>query len=209
MYDVTNLESFNNLAYWLRNIHEVSHPAPKWPGTGLSLSLLLTALFSAERLARCGDCPSGEQVWMSTYTTHGREGAWGKGKISAPSTHLSFYSFVVGGGGLEWAHLMARHEGDTRNWIIFVYSRTPLSSRINNLWLPRLPLATNLSINMTFISFQIAENFDIPFFEVSCKQDVNIEESFITLARRIRDQRDRRVRFFINPILFVNLTNNP
>lgn len=25
MYDVTSVESFNNLGYWLRNIHEVRH----------------------------------------------------------------------------------------------------------------------------------------------------------------------------------------
>lgn len=25
MYDITNLESFNHLSYWLRNIQEVSH----------------------------------------------------------------------------------------------------------------------------------------------------------------------------------------
>ncbi|KAJ4428941.1 hypothetical protein ANN_25937 [Periplaneta americana] len=38
----------------------------------------------------------------------------------------------------------------------------------------------------------LAENFDMPFFEVSCKQDINIEDAFLTLARRIREQRNRR-----------------
>ncbi|XP_031617749.1 ras-related protein Rab-8A [Contarinia nasturtii] len=38
---------------------------------------------------------------------------------------------------------------------------------------------------------KIAENFDIPFFEVSCKQNINIEEAFITLARKIREQREQ------------------
>lgn len=42
---------------------------------------------------------------------------------------------------------------------------------------------------------KIAENFDMPFFEVSCKENINIEEAFLTLARRIREQRGRRVRF--------------
>ena len=40
---------------------------------------------------------------------------------------------------------------------------------------------------------KIAENFDMPFFEVSCKDNINIEDAFLTLARRIREQRDRRV----------------
>lgn len=30
MYDVTSLESFNNLSYWLRNIQEVSHVLYKY-----------------------------------------------------------------------------------------------------------------------------------------------------------------------------------
>jgi Rab family, other len=42
-------------------------------------------------------------------------------------------------------------------------------------------------------SYQIAENFDMPFFEVSCKQNINIEECFLTLARSIREQREHRV----------------
>jgi Rab family protein len=40
---------------------------------------------------------------------------------------------------------------------------------------------------------QIAENFDMPFFEVSCKQNINIEECFLTLARKVREQREHRV----------------
>lgn len=44
---------------------------------------------------------------------------------------------------------------------------------------------------------QIAENFDMPFFEVSCKQNINIEECFLSLARSIREQRDNRVTFEI------------
>lgn len=32
----------------------------------------------------------------------------------------------------------------------------------------------------------------MPFFEVSCKSNINIEESFITLAREIREQRDAK-----------------
>lgn len=33
----------------------------------------------------------------------------------------------------------------------------------------------------------------MPFFEVSCKQNVNIENAFLTLARSIREQREHRV----------------
>ncbi|XP_055621876.1 ras-related protein Rab-8A [Toxorhynchites rutilus septentrionalis] len=39
---------------------------------------------------------------------------------------------------------------------------------------------------------KIAENFDMPFFEVSCKQNINIEDAFLTLARKIREQREHR-----------------
>jgi len=40
---------------------------------------------------------------------------------------------------------------------------------------------------------KIAENFEMPHFEVSCKQNINIEECFLTLARQIREQREHRV----------------
>ncbi|KAJ6641120.1 Ras-related protein Rab-8A [Pseudolycoriella hygida] len=45
---------------------------------------------------------------------------------------------------------------------------------------------------------KIAENFDMPFFEVSCKNNINIEESFLTLARQIREQREHRGENFDN-----------
>lgn len=32
----------------------------------------------------------------------------------------------------------------------------------------------------------------MPFFEVSCKQNINIEEAFLTLARKIREQREQK-----------------
>lgn len=32
----------------------------------------------------------------------------------------------------------------------------------------------------------------MPFFEVSCKSNINIENAFITLAREIRNQRDAK-----------------
>lgn len=39
---------------------------------------------------------------------------------------------------------------------------------------------------------KMAENFELPFFEVSCKDDVNIENAFITLARKIRETREMK-----------------
>ncbi|CAH1405079.1 unnamed protein product [Nezara viridula] len=36
---------------------------------------------------------------------------------------------------------------------------------------------------------KLAENYDIPFYEVSCKQNINIDKIFLTLARHIREQR--------------------
>ena len=37
----------------------------------------------------------------------------------------------------------------------------------------------------------------MPFFEVSCKCNINIEEAFLALARKIREQRERRVEFYL------------
>lgn len=48
------------------------------------------------------------------------------------------------------------------------------------------------AIHFPFSHSQIAENFDMPFFEVSCKQNINIEEAFLTLARKIREQREQK-----------------
>lgn len=36
----------------------------------------------------------------------------------------------------------------------------------------------------------IADNFEMPFFEVSCKLNVNIEKAFLSLARNIHKQRE-------------------
>lgn len=33
----------------------------------------------------------------------------------------------------------------------------------------------------------------MPFYEVSCRGDVNVQDTFLTLARLIRDLRQRRV----------------
>ncbi|KAM7314318.1 ras-related protein Rab-8A isoform X1 [Ixodes scapularis] len=46
---------------------------------------------------------------------------------------------------------------------------------------------------------KMAESFDIPFFECSCKQNINIQEAFVTLARKIREQREQRV--IISPLV--------
>lgn len=32
----------------------------------------------------------------------------------------------------------------------------------------------------------------MPFFEVSCKSNINIEDAFVTLAREIREQREAK-----------------
>lgn len=43
---------------------------------------------------------------------------------------------------------------------------------------------------------KFADSFDIPFYECSCKQNINIQEAFIALARKIREQRERRASKF-------------
>uniref|UniRef100_A0A0A9YPM0 Ras-related protein Rab-8A n=1 Tax=Lygus hesperus TaxID=30085 RepID=A0A0A9YPM0_LYGHE len=53
--------------------------------------------------------------------------------------------------------------------------------------------ATTKRVVDTEMGQKIAENYDIPFYEVSCKQDINIETIFLTLARLIRDQRANQV----------------
>ncbi|KAK9504133.1 hypothetical protein O3M35_010536 [Rhynocoris fuscipes] len=49
--------------------------------------------------------------------------------------------------------------------------------------------ATSQRVVDTEMGQKIAENYDIPFYEVSCKQNINIDKIFITLARLIRDNR--------------------
>ncbi|CAM1301691.1 Uncharacterised protein g3044 [Pycnogonum litorale] len=39
---------------------------------------------------------------------------------------------------------------------------------------------------------KLAESFEMPFFECSCKNNINIQDAFVTLARLIRTQRERR-----------------
>ncbi|GFS82544.1 GTP-binding protein ypt2 [Nephila pilipes] len=54
--------------------------------------------------------------------------------------------------------------------------------------------------HMRVIDFEkgqkMAETFDIPFFECSCKNNENIHEAFIELARKIREQREIRASKF-------------
>jgi hypothetical protein len=47
------------------------------------------------------------------------------------------------------------------------------------------------------------------FFEVSCKEDINIGEAFLALARRIREQRNRRVSKFSYAGLCVWCPSHP
>ncbi|PRD29343.1 UNVERIFIED_CONTAM: ypt2 [Trichonephila clavipes] len=49
---------------------------------------------------------------------------------------------------------------------------------------------------------KVAESCDVPFFECSCKDNVNIDEIFLTVARMIREQRERRVMIFQSVLLF-------
>lgn len=49
----------------------------------------------------------------------------------------------------------------------------------------------------------------MPFFEVSCKNNINIEDAFICLARSIREQREHKVcRFNCLFCLYFNLSWN-
>ncbi|XP_053603639.1 ras-related protein Rab-8A [Plodia interpunctella] len=43
---------------------------------------------------------------------------------------------------------------------------------------------------------KIADDFDMPFFEVSCKNNINIEDAFLTLARKIRNYRETKADAF-------------
>lgn len=39
----------------------------------------------------------------------------------------------------------------------------------------------------------MAETFDMPFFEISCKNDVNVEAVFLTLTRMIKERTSQNV----------------
>ncbi|KAG8201190.1 hypothetical protein JTE90_028845 [Oedothorax gibbosus] len=56
--------------------------------------------------------------------------------------------------------------------------------------------ATNLRVVDFEKGQKVAENLDIPFFECSCKNNENIHESFLELARKIREQREIRATKF-------------
>ncbi|KFM79160.1 ras-related protein Rab-8A-like [Stegodyphus dumicola] len=56
--------------------------------------------------------------------------------------------------------------------------------------------SSNLRVVDTDQGRKIAESCDVPFFECSCKEDVNIDEIFMTVARMIREQRERRASKF-------------
>ncbi|XP_076366085.1 ras-related protein Rab-8A-like [Tachypleus tridentatus] len=43
---------------------------------------------------------------------------------------------------------------------------------------------------------KIADSFTIPFFECSCKHNINIQETFLALARLVRQERERRASKF-------------
>lgn len=56
--------------------------------------------------------------------------------------------------------------------------------------------ATNLRTIELERGIKMAESFEIPLFEVSCKNNINIQEAFLTLARKIRERRERRASKF-------------
>lgn len=43
------------------------------------------------------------------------------------------------------------------------------------------------------IILQIAEAFNLPFLEISCKNNINIDASFLILARKISEYRENMV----------------
>lgn len=51
----------------------------------------------------------------------------------------------------------------------------------------------NRSLEVTGdLALQMAEQLDIAHFECSCKQNINIQEVFITLARLIQKQKEEK-----------------
>lgn len=41
---------------------------------------------------------------------------------------------------------------------------------------------------------KIAESFQVPFFECSCKLNENVQEIFFDLAKLVKEQRERQVK---------------
>jgi GTPase SAR1 family protein len=58
MYDVTSLDSFNNLSYWLRNIQEVTNNLLLNAGA----QALMTNFLSQECCSGCRESFSGKQM---------------------------------------------------------------------------------------------------------------------------------------------------
>ncbi|GFQ83827.1 ras-related protein Rab-8A [Trichonephila clavata] len=56
--------------------------------------------------------------------------------------------------------------------------------------------SSNLRVVESDQGRKVAESCDVPFFECSCKDNVNIDEIFLTVARMIREQRERRASKF-------------
>ncbi|KAF9801733.1 hypothetical protein SFRURICE_014887 [Spodoptera frugiperda] len=75
--------------------------------------------------------------------------------------------------------------------IILMYDITNLES-FNHLsyWLRNIQEYASPDV------IKIADDFDMPFFEVSCKSNINIEEAFLTLARKIREYRETKADAF-------------
>lgn len=126
LYDVTNLESFNHITYWLQNIEEVC-----WK----IIRILHNFIDIVERIPSCNHSIGWKQMWIT------RQNCW------------------------HWKWTKGKHKNKQQ--------------KINE-------------------NFQIAEHFDLTHFEVSCKDNVNIEASFMSLARKIREKREQKVSFSLN-----------
>ncbi|ROT68780.1 Ras-related protein Rab-8B [Penaeus vannamei] len=83
--------------------------------------------------------------------------------------------------------------------IVLVYDVTNLDS-FNHLsyWLRNIEENASPEVVKVLAGnkCELAESFDMPFYEVSCRGDVNVQDTFLTLARLIRDLRQRRASLF-------------
>ncbi|KAI5646533.1 ras family domain-containing protein [Phthorimaea operculella] len=201
MYDITNLESFNHLSYWLRNIQEIdvfyesNHTKQK------RFRTLTTAYYR-------GACGILLMYDITNLESFNHLSNWLRNIQEIDMFYKSNHTMQERFRTLTTAY----YRGACA--ILLMYDITNLES-FNHLsyWLRNIQEYASPDVVKVLVGNKcdvpdnhravpkergqkIADDFDMPFFEVSCKSNINIEESFITLARKIRDYRETKADAF-------------
>ncbi|GBP69781.1 Ras-related protein Rab-8A [Eumeta japonica] len=192
MYDITNLESFNHLSYWLRNIQEYASPDV--------IKVLVGNKCDVHENHRAVPKERGQKVSYDYLTGNSLYSVVDIDNNSTPSPppheytpiHLSFYSLHYASALLYPLSVFLYTSGSdaTRGSLVAHICSTHTDSYTHTQH-SHLSQSTPTIITSHPLT-NIADDFDMPFFEVSCKSNINIEEAFVTLARKIREYRDSK-----------------